>query len=41
MSNVLQLFWHSEPVDPGVASEQLKNTVGEEQAEKKWEEHLE
>lgn len=35
MSNVLQLFWHSEPVDPGVASEQLKNTIGEEQAEKK------
>lgn len=34
MSSVLQLFWHSEPVDPG-APEQLKNTIGDEQA--KWE----
>lgn len=35
MSTVLQLFWHSEPVDPGAALEQLKNTIGEEQAERK------
>lgn len=34
MSSVLQLFWHSEPVDPGAALEQLKKIVGESQAER-------
>lgn len=28
MSSVWQLFWHSDPLSPGFALEQLKKTIG-------------